>query len=131
MPEDTDSATIYVVEHDKAVRDGLRALLSQLNAQIQVYDQAKDLLSLQRTSGPACLVTELFLPDMSGLELLKRLRKSGDDIPAIVLAIQSDVPTAVEAMRLGAIDFIEKPFVEHVLLERVREALRSQEVIHA
>lgn len=122
--------TIYLVEHDAAVRDGLRTLLSQLDAEVKVYSWAEDMLSAKLVRGPACLVTDLFLPDMSGIELLQRLRKAGSDLPAIILTSEGDVPTAVEAMRMGAIDFIEKPFVEDALLQRVREVFLSGQETH-
>lgn len=131
VPSTSEPCTVYVVERDVAVGDGLRALLAQLDAEVKVYQRAGEMLSAHRGPGPACLVTALFPPDMSGLELLQRLRKLGSDIPVIVLASHGDVPTAVEAMRLGAIDFIEKPFVEDVLLQRVREALRPGQQAHA
>ncbi|MCK7492825.1 MAG: response regulator [Comamonadaceae bacterium] len=74
----------------------------------------------------ACLIVDLLLPGMSGLELLRRLRSAGNDVPVILLADESDVPTAVAAMREGATDFIEKPYVDVAVLKQVQKLLRGQ-----
>lgn len=118
-----DQAIVYIIDKDAAIRDSLYVLLSALDICIKTYARAEDFLCEPLRAAPACLITELHLPGMSGLELLRVLRERGIRIPTIVLASVSDVPTAVSAMRAGALDFIDKPFIDRLLLNRVRQAL--------
>lgn len=116
---------IAIVDNDAAMRDSLRALLRSLDVDVETFDSAESFLGGAGARGPRCLITELALPGMSGLDLLRRLRESGDEMPVILLAGDSDVPTAVAAMREGAADFIEKPHVDAAVLRRVTQLLRS------
>jgi len=116
---------IAIVDNDAAMRDSLRALLRSLDVDVETFDSAESFLRGAGARGARCLITELALPGMSGLDLLRRLRESGDEMPVILLAGDSDVPTAVAAMREGAADFIEKPHVDAAVLRRVTQLLRS------
>jgi two-component system, LuxR family, response regulator FixJ len=118
-----DCLTVYVVDSDMAVREGLSALLAGANVMVRTFASAEEFLSELPATGSGCLVAEVHLPGMDGLELLERLRTLDIQMPAIMLASCSDVPTAVRAMRCGAMDFIDKPFIDRVLLSRVRQAL--------
>lgn len=118
--------TVYVIDGDAAVRDSLCVLLAGIDAEIKDYHSAEAFLAAPLAAGSRCLIVEIHLPGMSGLELLEVLRQRQQLAPAIVLASDSDVPLAVQAMRLGAVDFIDKPFVDQVLLNRVRQALAGQ-----
>jgi FixJ family two-component response regulator len=121
----TASLAVYVVDADAAVREGLGALLAETGVTVRAYASAEEFLSEPPATGSGCLVVEVHLPGMDGLELLERLHTLGIRLPAIMLASCSDVPTAVRAMRMGAMDFIDKPFIDRVLLSRVRQALAT------
>lgn len=116
-------AAIYIVDNDMAVRDSLCSLLAGLADPIKTYEKAEDFLNESLLSERHCLITELHLPGMSGLELILELRAKAIQIPTIVLASNSDVSIAVRTMRAGAIDFIDKPVVDRLLLKRVRQVL--------
>ena len=119
--------TVYLVDGDAAVRDSLESLLSLHGFSVEACSSATELLDGPAPSAKACLVTEVHLPDMSGLELLRRLRDRGLELPVIFIATHSDVPTAVQAIRSGAVDFLEKPFLDQALLQRVRELLEASD----
>ncbi len=97
-------ATIYVVDADPAVRDSLRSLLTLYSFRVEAYGSAAEFLNGRPLEPNACLVTEVHLPDMSGIELLERLHSRQLDLPVIFIANRSDVPTAVRAIRSGAVD---------------------------
>ena len=118
-----EKPTVYIIDKDTAVLDSLCALLGVLDVDIKTYSRAESFLDEAALSDPACLITELYLPGMTGIDLLDSLHARGDRIPTIVLASASDVPTAVRTMRAGAIDFIDKPAIGGTLLQRVRQAL--------
>lgn len=129
---------IHIVDGDVSVRDGMRTLLQGMTDSIHTYPDAETFLAGLPGSGPpdagppldapACLIVEINLPGMSGLELLERLHEREIHMPVIMLASFSDVPTAVRAMRAGAMDFIDKPFVDRILRARVRQALSCADV---
>lgn len=116
-------ATIYVVESDARERDALTQLLSHLQHDVAAFDSAEALLAAIDKQPAQVLVTALELPGMNGVELLREMRQRGRPVPTILLAGESDVATAVEAIRAGAMDFIQKPVIERILLRRVRDAL--------
>ena len=116
-------ATICVVEGDARERDALVQLLSHLQHDVDAFDSAEALLAALDEKQARVLVTGLELPGIDGVELLRELRKRGREVPTILLAGESDVATAVEAIRAGAMDFIQKPVIERILLRRVRDAL--------
>jgi FixJ family two-component response regulator len=117
--------TLYVVDPDGTVRDDLRVLFEGMDFRVEACASAERFLDVYRPRGAQCLVMEIDLPGMSGLRLLGHLRSQASDLPIIILASRADVPRAVEAMRGGAIDFIEKPFVHRVLVQRVKHALEK------
>ena len=121
-----DKPIVYIIDKDIAVRDSLRSLLGGLNAELRFFGRADEFLSEVFNTAVHCLITELHLPDMSGIELLEELRNRGVDMPTIVLASASDVPTAVRTMRAGAVDFIDKPIIDQHLLKRVRQVLSQK-----
>lgn len=116
-------SALCLVEHDADARHALAALLGSLGISVRTYDNAEDLLAALDQVDVSMLVSELSLPGMSGIELLRRLRERGVRAPTILLSEDSDIPTAVDAIRAGAVDFIEKPFIDRVLLRRVKAAL--------
>ena len=118
---------VHIIDDDDALRDSLLFLLSTAGIEAKSYDSATAyLIDAQRgTSG--CIVTDVRMPGMSGIDLLRRLKSDGIPVPVIVMTGHADVPLAVEAMKLGAFDFVEKPFDDDVLLASVRAALGQRE----
>jgi FixJ family two-component response regulator len=115
---------VSVIDPDEGVRESLRALLETLGVDVCAFTSAESFLSsLHHAAPPACLITELQLHGMSGMDLQRRLRDDGMPVPVIVLATDADVPTAVACMRLGAAHFMEKPIVGPDLAQRIRRLL--------
>lgn len=112
---------VFIVDSDSAVRDSVAALVRALGARPHCFANAEECLAFFDTDTPGCLVTEINLPGIDGMELLRRLRAAGHSTPTIFLALQSDVGGAVRAMRSGAVDYIEKPFIDRQLADRIRE----------
>jgi len=117
---------VGVIDPDPVAREGLRSLLRGVGVQVATFDSAESYLLAGNGRHVGCLIVDLLLPGMSGLEFLRRLRSSGNDVPIILLADESDVPTAVAAMREGATDFIEKPYVNVAVLKQVQKLLHGQ-----
>ena len=126
MPSDTD--IVHVVDDDEAMRDSMAFLLRAENFLVQTYADAADFLTALPQIKVGCVVTDVRMPGMSGIELLQRLRELKVSLPVIVVSGHGDVPLAVEAMKTGALDFIEKPFDDDVFLRAVRTALGAQAV---
>jgi FixJ family two-component response regulator len=126
MPAQQEAPPVVgVIDPDPVTRSGLRTLLHGLGIDVSTFDSAESYLLAQNGRHLACLIVDLLLPGMSGLELLRRLRSAGNDVPLILLADESDVPTAVAAMREGATDFIEKPYVDVAVLKQVQKLLHN------
>jgi FixJ family two-component response regulator len=119
-----DTAVVYIVDDDDAMRHSLEWLLTPLGLEVKTFASAGTFLSEHDKDRVACLVTDVRMPGMSGLELHEALARAGSAMPVIVITGHGDVPMAVRAMRAGAIDFIEKPLNNQVLIERIHEALR-------
>jgi FixJ family two-component response regulator len=114
---------IGVIDADPVARAGLKSLLLPVGVEVIPYESAESYLLSGTGKHLSCLIVDLLLPGMSGLELLRRLRSNGNDVPVILLADESDVPTAVAAMREGATDFIEKPYIDVAVLKQVQKLL--------
>ena len=115
--------TVHVIDDDDASRDSLEFLLKSAKLEVLTYDCAKSFLT-QISSGPSgCLITDVRMPELNGIELLRKVREMNLRIPVIVITGHADVPLAVEAMRAGAMDFLEKPYDDEVLLASVQTAL--------
>ncbi len=119
------SAVVHVVDDDEAVRQSLAFLLRTAEIDVKTYDSAVALLSDLPRNG--CIITDVRMPEVSGIDLLRRLRELGVALPVIVITGHGDVPLAVEAMKLGAMDFLEKPFDDGALLAAVRSALSDED----
>jgi FixJ family two-component response regulator len=115
---------VGVIDPDPVARNGLRALLHRNGVDVSTFDSAESYLLAANGRHLACLIVDLLLPGMSGLELLRRLRGAGNDVPIVLLTDESDVPTAVAAIRDGATDFIEKPYVDIAVLKQVQKLIR-------
>jgi two-component system CheB/CheR fusion protein len=116
---------IYVVDDDSAVREAVRDVLEYEGRKVQAYSTCEAFIESYRTGGEACLLIDAYLPGMNGLELLRWLGHSGHRLPAIIITGNSDVPIAVQAMKAGAWDFIEKPIGHRELLVSVENALEQ------
>lgn len=114
---------VHVIDDDEDVRQSLAFLLSAAGLAVRIHDSAVAFLQVLPEIQEGCIVTDIRMPDMDGLELQRRLRDLRPGWPVIVMTGHGDVPLAVEAMKAGAIDFIEKPFDDEVLLSAVRSAL--------
>lgn len=124
-------AVVYVVDDDHAVRDSLRWVLESAGYAVRVFGSAEEFLATYRRGGIGCLVLDVAMPGMSGLELQTRLHAIDAELPVIFISAHGTVPTAVSAMRRGAVDFLMKPFDNHALLQRVEDALAISRAQHA
>ncbi len=115
--------TVFVVDDDNAVRNSLRLLLKSVGLASQPLGSAAEFLETYRPSQPGCLVLDVRMPGMSGLELQRELNLRGATIPVIFITGHGDIPMAVEAMQQGAFDFLAKPFRDQELIDRVQRAL--------
>ena len=114
-----DPATVFVVDDDEAVRASLKLLLKTLGLPAQTYASAQEFLATFDARRGGCLVLDIRMPGMSGLELQEELNARGAILPIIFITGHGDVPMAVEAMQRGAMDFLQKPFRDQDLLDRV------------
>ena len=115
--------TVFVIDNDQAVREGLRLLIKSVGLNVETYSSAQEFLSAFNPSRPGCLVLDVRMPGMSGLELQETLHRRHVKIPIIMISGHGDVPMAVQTVKMGAVDFIEKPFRDQVLLERIQKAI--------
>jgi len=115
--------TVFVVDDDSAGREWLEVLLRSAGHSVSTFGSAKEFLGAYELNTPGCLVLDIRMPGMSGLELQTRLKESQAILPVIFITSHGDVPMAVEAMRAGAVDFLLKPFADQDLLQRVKHAL--------
>jgi RNA polymerase sigma factor (sigma-70 family) len=118
-----DSPTVFVIDDDPLIRNGVRSLIGSVGLQVLTFGSALDFLRSTRPDAPACLVLDVRLPDLSGLDLQRELRESDIHIPIIFITGHGDIPMTVEAMKAGAVEFLTKPFRGQNLLEAVQGAL--------
>jgi two-component system, LuxR family, response regulator FixJ len=118
---------VHVVDDDLAVRQSLSFLLASDGLPVRLHESALAFLDAMTETATGCIVTDVRMPGIDGIELLRRLKARGFGLPVIVMTGHADVPMAVEAMKEGAVDFIEKPFDDDLFLAAVRSALRLQE----
>ncbi len=117
---------VHIVDDDAAIRDSLAFLLDTANVVSRTYESAAALLARAPNLEPGCIVTDVRMPDMNGLEMVRRLAEIGVRHPVIVMTGHADVPLAIEAVRAGVKDFIEKPFDDDALLASIRAAIAGQ-----
>ncbi|MEW8507825.1 MAG: response regulator transcription factor [Candidatus Thiodiazotropha sp.] len=119
----TNPPTVFVVDDDQAMRNSLKWLIESVSMQVETFDSADAFINSYYPGRSGCLLLDVRMPGMSGLELQEYLRDNQIAIPVIIITGHGDVPMAVRAMKSGAIDFIEKPFNDELLLESIRHAL--------
>ena len=117
------SPTVFVVDDDPAMRESLSFLVGSVGLAVECFANARDFLDRYDEQRDGCLVLDVRMPGMSGLELQEKLTDRGVDIPIVMITGFGDVPMAVRALKRGAMDFIEKPFTDQDLLDRIHEAI--------
>lgn len=115
--------TVFIVDDDEGIREGLSLLLETVGQACELFESAADFLDAFSPERAGCLVLDIRMPKMTGLDLQEQLLDRGSTLPIIFITGHGDIPMAVEAMRRGALDFIRKPFREQDLLDRINEAL--------
>jgi two-component system, LuxR family, response regulator FixJ len=118
-------ATVFVVDDDDAVRSSLRLLLKSVGFSVALFASAQEFLAAYQTEHPGCLVLDIRMPGMSGLDLQRHLSLRGAIIPIVFITGHGDVPMAVDAMQHGAFDFLQKPFRDQDLIDRVQRAFEK------
>ncbi|KPK38954.1 MAG: hypothetical protein AMJ69_06970 [Gammaproteobacteria bacterium SG8_47] len=122
-----EAATIFIVDDDAAIRDSLQLLLKSAGLNVVCYESAELFLEAYDTELRGCLVLDVRMPGMSGLELQRALNERNSQLPVIIMTGHGDVPMAVDAMKAGATDFIEKPFSDEDLLTRLQSSIERQQ----
>src|SRR5262249_20684656 len=118
----TDSL-VFVIDDDASVRDSLKSLFESVGLHVQLFDSADTFLQSERPNVTCCLVLDVRLPGLSGIELQAELAKAGTELPIIFLTGHGDIPMTVQAMKAGAVEFLTKPCRDQELLDAVRLAL--------
>jgi len=118
---------VHVVDDDEGQRESLAFLLRSAGIEVRNFESAKAFLDVLPGAAPGCVITDVRMPDMSGIELLRRLKELKIGVPVIVITGHGDIALAVEAMKIGATDFFEKPFNDDLLVASVRAALLQQQ----
>ena len=118
---------VHIIDDDQALRDSLAFLLRSAQLEVRSFDSAKTFLDVLPNASVGCVITDIRMPDMNGIDLLRRLKELKVGVPVIVITGHGDVALAVEAMKIGAADFFEKPFNDDQLVASVRAALQRQQ----
>lgn len=116
-------STVFVVDDDPAICEAVTRLIKSVGLRVETFGTTRDYLAAKRPDGPACLVLDVRLPDVSGLEFQRELAQSGIPIPIIFITGHGDIPMTVRAMKAGAVEFLAKPFRGQELLDAIQEAL--------
>jgi two-component system, LuxR family, response regulator FixJ len=125
----SQKGNVYVIDDDEAMRDSLQFLLDSAGFQVRLFETASSFLETVPKLEFGCVVSDVRLPGIDGIELLKRMRAASSRFPILIMTGHGDVPLAVEAMKLGAIDFLEKPFEDERLTTMIEAALRQAEPV--
>ena len=120
----TAEPTVFIIDDDPAMRDSLRWLIGSVGLAGETFSSAEEFLGQHTPERCGCILLDVRMPGLSGLELLERLSKERGAVPVLILTGHGDVPMAVRALKAGAFDFIEKPFSDQLLLERIHKAMR-------
>ena len=124
MPESRESdPVITIVDDDPSAREGLQSLIESAGWRTETFASAQEFLARAGAEAPSCLVLDLQLPGLSGLDLQKRMAEVGLEIPIVFLTGHGNIPASVQAMKAGAVEFLTKPFDEHDLLQAIQEAV--------
>jgi len=118
---------VFVVDDDNSVRTALQRLIKSVGMNVEVFETAKEFLSQRQYEGPSCLVLDIRMPGLSGLDLQEELAKAELTLPIIFITGHGTIPMSVRAMKAGAIDFLEKPFEDQALLDLIQHAIECDE----
>jgi len=121
----TVAPTVHIIDDDPAVRKSLKMVMESASLAVRIYESGEAFLDEVDPHQSGCMVLDLRMPGMSGIELLQKLRAANNHVPAIVISGHVDVPTAIRSMKLGAVDLLEKPVEPRVLVDAVRSAIRT------
>jgi two-component system, LuxR family, response regulator FixJ len=124
----SDKGLVHVIDDDEALRDSVAFLLGTAHFAVRTYDSGSSFLDALPRAETGCILTDVRMPGIGGIDLLRRLKAIGSPMPVIIMTGHGDVRLAVEAMKLGAVDFLEKPFEDEALLAAVRTALGRRDV---
>ena len=122
-----EKAKVYVIDDDEAMRDSLHFLLDSSGFEVALFESAQHFLDALPELSFGCIISDVRMPGIDGIELLKRMKAAHSIFPILVMTGHGDVPLAVEAMKLGAIDFLEKPFEDERLIAMIETAIRQAE----
>jgi len=125
---ESTAPVIFVVDDDKAVRESLERLLTSVGMTVEVFPTAQAFLSRRRPDTPGCVVLDVRLPGLSGLDLQRELAGTDASLPIVFITGHGDIPMSVRAMKAGAVEFLTKPFREQELLEAIRQAVERDRV---
>jgi FixJ family two-component response regulator len=128
-PKSQPQPVVFVVDDDVSVRESVELLIKFAGWQPETFASAKDFLARPRTTTPCCLVLDVSLPDLNGLELQKLIASERTDMPIIFITGHGDVPMTVQAMKAGAVEFLTKPFDDEVLLSAIRHAIKRSAAV--
>jgi two-component system response regulator FixJ len=120
-------AVVHIIDDDEGLRESLAFLLRSTKLEVRSFDSAKAFLDVLPDAALGCVITDVRMPEMSGIELLRRLKELKIGVPVIVITGHGDIALAVEAMKIGAADFFEKPFDDDLLIASVHAALQQQQ----
>jgi FixJ family two-component response regulator len=126
-----EAPVVFIVDDDEGVRDSLRRLLTSVGLAVEVFATAQAFLTARRPDAPGCLVLDVRLPGLSGLDLQRELAGADAALPIIFLTGYGDIPMSVRAMKAGAVEFLTKPFREQDLLDALRQAIERDRVVRA
>jgi FixJ family two-component response regulator len=126
-PESQDNPTVFVVDDDVSVRESLELLIRFAGWQPEVFASAEEFLVHPRVLAPCCLILDVSLPDLNGLELQKLVAGERTDMPIIFITGYGNIPMTVQAMKAGAVEFLTKPFDDDVLLGAIQHAIKRSE----
>jgi FixJ family two-component response regulator len=124
----TDAPTVFVVDDDPSVRASIQGLLKSASVRSESFGTAEEFLRRKRPDGPSCLILDVSLPGVNGLDFQRQLGDAGIQIPIIFITGHGDIPMSVKAMKSGAVEFLTKPFHDRDLLEAIRQALDRDRV---
>jgi FixJ family two-component response regulator len=122
-------AIVFIVDDDASVREALGRLVRSAGLRVEAFASAEAFLNRARTDAPSCLVLDVQLPDLSGLDLQRRMVDANNEMPIVFITGHGDIPTTVRAMKAGAIEFLTKPLVEGDVLESIRQAIARDRVV--
>ena len=126
-----DTSTIHIIDDDSAVRESLLALVQMRGLDAKAYSSAEAFLAGLKSHGTGCVVSDVRMPGMTGLQLLEKMNEAGSTLPVIIITAYADVPTAVRAMQAGAVTFLEKPCNDDDLIAAIQQALNLEQAQQA